>query len=143
LRQKFVFSALRGHITSIVRTQQTLDNGKTRLRNINVPSYPLNFGEAQAVHPGGSSALFFRAGYCNFAYSALASFRMGTSGSASFQRAPEVLIGVVAGLPFSIAGALKLLHLLPALHTDLELGNPTRKDGFSCNSSNSRRLTKS
>jgi len=47
LRQKFVFSALRGHITSIVRTQQTPDNGKTRLRNINVPSYPLNFGEAQ------------------------------------------------------------------------------------------------
>jgi hypothetical protein len=25
--------------------------------------------------------------YCNFAYSALASFRMGMSGSASFQRA--------------------------------------------------------
>jgi hypothetical protein len=26
-------------------------------------------------------------GYCNFPYSALASFRMGMSGSASFQRA--------------------------------------------------------
>src|SRR5438477_8957836 len=31
------------------------------------------------------------AGHCNFAYSALASFRMGMSGSASFQRAKNVL----------------------------------------------------
>jgi hypothetical protein len=30
--------------------------------------------------------------YCNFAYSALACFRMGMSGSASFQRAKEILI---------------------------------------------------
>jgi hypothetical protein len=30
-------------------------------------------------------------GYCNFAYSTLASFRMGMSGSASFQRVTESL----------------------------------------------------
>ena len=32
---------------------------------------------------------FKRRTYCNFAYSALASFRMGMSGSASFQRAKK------------------------------------------------------
>src|SRR5436305_11207899 len=32
-----------------------------------------------------------RTGHCNFAYSAVASFRMGMSGSASFQRAKNVL----------------------------------------------------
>ena len=32
------------------------------------------------------------ASHCSFAYSALASFRMGMSGSASFQRAKEALL---------------------------------------------------
>src|SRR6516162_5141132 len=49
-----------------------------------------SFGESceWAHRPEGQvcSVGLIRRGYCNFAYSALACFRMGMSGSASFQR---------------------------------------------------------
>ena len=39
------------------------------------------------------------ADYCTLAYSALASFRMGTSGSASFQRARKAVTSCYCGKP--------------------------------------------
>ncbi len=46
---------------------------------------------------GQLKGLFSEMGYCSFAYSALACFRMGMSGSASFQR-------VTAAAPSGVAG---------------------------------------
>jgi hypothetical protein len=46
----------------------------------------------QAIYRFPANSPFY---YCSFAYSALASFRMGMSGSASFQRAKEVVSAVL------------------------------------------------
>ena len=61
------------------------------------------------LHPEAHSA------HCSFAYSALASFKTGMSGSVSFQRAAQVLIGGASrhsAVQKGFAGGFLLAHVI-------------------------------